>query len=194
MSRVWSLGREDPLEKGMTTYSSILAWRIPWTEEAGGLQSMRSQRVGHNWACKRAWNWPSEESQRRVPAIDQEKKNFLIVLLGARCGVGPMHHGRLEVEKEMLCAGPSWSPSFSFRISSSWGGRWVVQVGWGDDWQLHVLFECRAGQLTPWLSSWDNGAQEWLSEVPTVGVRSYSTFWPWWSSWSSELPHHCSPL
>ena len=42
-----SLGREDPLEKGMATNSSILAWRIPWTEEPGGLQSMESQRVGH---------------------------------------------------------------------------------------------------------------------------------------------------
>ena len=44
------LGWEDPLEKGMATYSSILAWRIPWTEEPGGLQSMGSQREGHNWA------------------------------------------------------------------------------------------------------------------------------------------------
>ena len=44
----------DPLEEGMATHSSILAWRIPWTEEPGGLQSIRSQRVGHdwsNWAC-----------------------------------------------------------------------------------------------------------------------------------------------
>ena len=47
---VQSLGREDPLEKEMATHSSILAWRIPWTEEPGGLQSMGSQRVGHDWA------------------------------------------------------------------------------------------------------------------------------------------------
>ena len=46
---VWSLGWEDPLEKEMATHSRILAWRIPWTEEPGGLQSMRSQRVGHDW-------------------------------------------------------------------------------------------------------------------------------------------------
>ena len=43
---VQSLGGEDPLEEGMTTHSSILAWRIPWTEEPGGLQSIGSQRVG----------------------------------------------------------------------------------------------------------------------------------------------------
>ena len=42
---VQSLGQEDPLEKGMATHSSILAWRIPWTKETGGLQSMGSQRV-----------------------------------------------------------------------------------------------------------------------------------------------------
>ena len=47
---VRSLSREDPLEKAMATHSSTLAWRIPWTEEPGGLQSMGSQRVGHNWA------------------------------------------------------------------------------------------------------------------------------------------------
>ena len=47
-TQVRSLGQEDPLEKGMATHSSILAWIIPWTEEPGGLQSMGSQRVGHN--------------------------------------------------------------------------------------------------------------------------------------------------
>ena len=46
-AQVQSLGWEDPLGKGMVTYSSILAWRIPWTEEPGGLQSLGSQRVGH---------------------------------------------------------------------------------------------------------------------------------------------------
>ena len=44
------LGWKDPLEEGMATHLSILAWRIPWTEEPGGLQGIRSQRVGHNWA------------------------------------------------------------------------------------------------------------------------------------------------
>ena len=47
-TQVRSLDQEDPLEKGMTTHSSILAQRIPWTEEPGGLQSMVSQRVGHD--------------------------------------------------------------------------------------------------------------------------------------------------
>ena len=46
---VWSLGWEDLLEEEMATHSSILAWRIPWTEEPGGLQSTGLQRVGHDW-------------------------------------------------------------------------------------------------------------------------------------------------
>ena len=45
---VRSLGREDPLEKEMATHSSVLAWRIPWMEEPGGLQFTGSQRVGHD--------------------------------------------------------------------------------------------------------------------------------------------------
>ena len=47
-TRVRSLGQEDPLEKGMAIHSSILAWKIPWTEETGGLQSTVLQRVGHD--------------------------------------------------------------------------------------------------------------------------------------------------
>ena len=46
-TRVRALGREDPLEKEIATHSSILAWKTPWTEELGGLQSMGLQRVGH---------------------------------------------------------------------------------------------------------------------------------------------------
>ena len=47
-TRVQSLGWEDSLEKGMATHSSTLAWRIPWTEEPGGLQSIELQRAGHD--------------------------------------------------------------------------------------------------------------------------------------------------
>ena len=47
-TQIQSLGWEDPLEKGMATHSSILAWRIPWTEKPGGLQSIESQRVEHD--------------------------------------------------------------------------------------------------------------------------------------------------
>ena len=49
-TEVPSLSQEDPLEEGMATHSSILAWRIPWTEEPGRLQPIASQRVGHDWS------------------------------------------------------------------------------------------------------------------------------------------------
>ena len=58
-TQVWSLGREDLLEKGMATNSSILAWRISWTEKPSGLQSIGLERVGHNWsdlACTHAFH------------------------------------------------------------------------------------------------------------------------------------------
>ena len=45
---IQSLGGEDPMEEGVATHSSILAWRVPWMDEPGGLQSIGSQRVGHN--------------------------------------------------------------------------------------------------------------------------------------------------
>ena len=49
-TQIWFLSWENPLEKRMATHSSILVWRIPWTEEPGGLQSIGLQRVGHDWA------------------------------------------------------------------------------------------------------------------------------------------------
>ena len=49
-TQVRSLGQEEPLEKEMASHFSVLAWRIPWTEEPGGLRSLESQRVRHNWA------------------------------------------------------------------------------------------------------------------------------------------------
>ena len=60
---VQSLGQEDPLEEEMATHSSILAWKIPWTEETGGLQSNGSQRVGCNWA----WGWLKKNSLHSHP-------------------------------------------------------------------------------------------------------------------------------
>ena len=67
-TRVRSLGWEDLLEKGMATPSSILAWRIPWTEEPGRLQSMGLQRIGHDWATLTIfsfWKWNGCKSTAR---------------------------------------------------------------------------------------------------------------------------------
>ena len=54
---VWSLGEEDRLEEGMATHSSILVWRVPWTEEPGGLQSVGSQRVWPDWTAEHRHVW-----------------------------------------------------------------------------------------------------------------------------------------
>ena len=76
--RVWSLGWEDPLEKGMATHLSILAWRIPRTEEPGGLPSMGSQRVRHNWATN-TWpgGWRSLGRQTAACSVDQVRKGSM---------------------------------------------------------------------------------------------------------------------
>ena len=76
---VQSLGWEDPLEEGMATHSSIPAWRSPWTEEPGGLQSMGSQRVRCGWATKH--NWGLRKKNCRFPAPDNCE-------ISARGGVG----------------------------------------------------------------------------------------------------------
>ena len=68
-TRVRSLGREDPLEKEMTTHSSTLAWKIPWTEEPGRLQSMGSQRVRHDWAMSLSLSYTQYISQLLYPSI-----------------------------------------------------------------------------------------------------------------------------
>ena len=76
---VWSLGGEGPLEESMASHTSILAWRIPWTEEPGGLQSIGSQRVGHIWATNTFictspfrtdhWTWPRKDQHWVLQSI-----------------------------------------------------------------------------------------------------------------------------
>ena len=69
-ARVQSLGQEYLLEKEMAAHSSILAWKIPWTEEPGGLQSMGSQRVGHNLATKPPpWTSLVAQMVKRLPTM-----------------------------------------------------------------------------------------------------------------------------
>ena len=69
--RVPSLRREGPLEKGMAAHSRTLAWEIPWTEEPGGLQSMGSQRVGHDWATEPKFTAPAGEGESNPVEMTQ---------------------------------------------------------------------------------------------------------------------------
>ena len=64
-TQVWSLGWADPLEKGMASHSSVLAWRISWTKEPGRLQSMGLQRIGHDWATNTSTLWWASARIRR---------------------------------------------------------------------------------------------------------------------------------
>ena len=87
-SRVRSLGREEPLEKEMTIHSSTIAWKIPWREEPGRLQSMGSQRVGHDWAIsltlslKPVWIMFSITCNERVPTavLSQSQRSHCILI------------------------------------------------------------------------------------------------------------------
>ena len=70
-TQVQCLGWEDILGKGMATRPSILAWRIPWTEEPGGLQSMRSERVGRDWAVDHT-QWFTRTTHRLLLIFPQD--------------------------------------------------------------------------------------------------------------------------
>ena len=100
-TQVQSLGGKDPLEKEMATHSSILAWKIPWTEQPGGLQSMKSQRVRHDWATQ-----PPSAMWRYL----QVRRNFPDSLpVGPRWPTGQ-------------CS--SWSPQLLFQTQKS---NWSAQ-------------------------------------------------------------------
>ena len=79
-TQVWSLYQEDPLEKERATHSSILAWKIPWTEEPSGLQSLGSQRVGHNWRLS-IRNLSVQEQEKMDISDQEERENFFLFFI-----------------------------------------------------------------------------------------------------------------
>ena len=109
-TQVWSLGGVDPLEKGMATHSSILAWRIPWTEELGRLQSMGSQRVRHDWATE-THTW-----ERQIIAF--------IELLFSK--------GMAQMVKNLPGVRETW-------VWSGFD-PWVGKISWRKEWQPTQVF------------------------------------------------------
>ena len=85
-TQVRSLGREDPLEKEMATHTSILAWKILWTEGPGRLQSTGSQKVGHNWATN---TWERNRSVGYTYIWHKTKKEILPIIKSLRCFFRP---------------------------------------------------------------------------------------------------------
>ena len=84
-TRVLSLGQEVPLEKEMVTHSSILAWKIPWAEEPGRLQSMRSQRVGHAISF-------ANFSYFLINCINQDNIGFVVLTIDSDNAVAKTSH------------------------------------------------------------------------------------------------------
>ena len=114
---VRSLGQEDHLEKEMAIYSSILAWKIPWTEEPGGLQSLGWQRVGHDWVTKTVTKymhesspfWPPNSISVRFPFINFHATSFTLI-----ANHGLAKFSKLSVESSQLlglciCISSPWS-------------------------------------------------------------------------------------
>ena len=90
MQQTWvrSLGQEDPPEKGMAAHSHILAWRIPWSEGPGGLQSIELQRVGHDWVTKTftllvKYYWMSSQNSNKILVIFQKQRHNFSLLFRA---------------------------------------------------------------------------------------------------------------
>ena len=125
MRETWvrSLGREDPLEKEMVTHSSILAWRIPWTEKPGRLQSTGSQRVGHDWVTSlikdicigyqyKCIHWRILSNYlRQLRKFSLKSKT----LVGSCIALSHFSHGR-------LCAAQQAPPPLGFSRQEYWSG------------------------------------------------------------------------
>ena len=133
--RVWSLGREDPLEEEMATHSSILAWKIPWTEEPGGLQSMGSQRwlssgahtVHTHWRKRRyacfCWSsrlfcWPD----LMITEAGEWDVNQLWVFCPLTVFSSPLQNWKFSFSK--------WIYSNHIKAVTNYFTHWCVQIYW----------------------------------------------------------------
>ena len=120
-----SLGQGNPLEKGMATYSSIFAWRIPWTEKRGGLQSMGSQRVRHDWMTNTFTSflntclWKRNRlGSDKPPSFPYEiKLPHLLMKSNVLCALSVSTYNCLNVGLDHIC--PGNSPS-SFPLLHQW--------------------------------------------------------------------------
>ena len=172
-THVLSLGWEDLLEKGMATHSSILAWRIPWTEEPGGLQSIALQIVGHNWASDetRARNPGTSVS---VPALILPDKMSLTTSIFLSMGFPGSSAGKknlLTMQETWLY---SWVRKFPWRRY-----RLPTLIFSGFSWWLRwwrICLQCRRPGFDPWI-----GQIPWRRAWQPTPV-----FFPGESPWTEE--------
>ena len=131
--QVQTLGREDPLEEQMATHSSILAWRIPWTEEPSGLQSMGLQRVRHDWATMHA-------SPGQIKPSFENKANTKETKMGRERGPGDVECLDPDMAgiSSSLEFSDMWANIFPFGLKKNGKkikmgqGLWYSQPLWND--------------------------------------------------------------
>ena len=128
MQETWvpSLGREAPLEKEMATHSRILAWRIPWTEEPGGIQSMGSQRVSQRTRLKRLSTYAASSCGVQGTCLPCRSTCYHSVGAGVGC---PASRARSNVHSFWLCPRPGFSTSCQLTEFISPGSLPAVWLG-----------------------------------------------------------------
>ena len=142
--QVWSLGWEDPLKKRVATLSSILAWKIPWTEEPGRLQSMESQKVGHNWVTDFHLSALVMLlfTMAKINAHSATKRHYPIFLSLSQAGL--LSYGMVF---SLLASILEANASRRYRIQSA--------SEWGYDWPIFTLIYGLCN-LPWWLNAGDN--------------------------------------
>ena len=119
-TRVWSLGWQVPLEKGMAIHSSILAWRVAWTEKNGGLQSVESQRVGHDWVT----TTPVLTREHHSPSASTRVRSLVTAAADLQHTLkGAQDRGQ---ERGSLCSGKTWQYRPSVRYFQKKLGQFLA--------------------------------------------------------------------
>ena len=165
MQETWvrTLGWEDPLQKGIATHSSILAWRIPWTEESGGLQSLELQRIGHDWATN--------------VLFPQAMSVMWKVKVLKRIRFQPPHPDPRHLFISRIPTRPAWDLVPIFDV---WFCLWLDRVQY---WVIKVLLFC-------WFAKWWNyfsiRREESQAEWENQGrLQRWPELSPWAESWVS---------
>ena len=129
-TQVRSLGWEDPLECGMATHFSMLAWKIPWTEEPGGQLFPGSQRVGHDWAAFTFFtDWATREAHEDISCVVLERTHKTSFYLN--------YLGKSPISKYSHILSYTWSEVINIQIQ--WGHN--SACGYTDSYTIQVVYE-----------------------------------------------------
>ena len=186
-TRVRSLGWEDPLEKGMAIHSTILAWRLPWAQETGGLQSVGSQRVGHDWATNTTQNIYPEATEAHISSVKPSFFSYISERLEILAIMGPWslvqtvneHTGMIH-STEHYASFPHW---MGFPFGSA-GKESACNVG---DWVLFPGSGRSAGEGIgfPFQYSWASLVAQLVKNLPAMLET-------WMRSLGWEIPRRSS--